>query len=301
MYRCRAPKSQTELDAYYQLRWQVLRSPWQQPKGSEKDDLEAQSYHRVILDGMDNIVGVGRLHKCDQYSAQVRYMAIDDTVQGQGLGKLLLEEFERIARQVGVTKIELNARENALGFYLQQGYQEQGFSHTLYNAIHHIKMTKELVSSNTHLVAKARELQSIWHQTIPLSKAMNINICHFDQQQLVTNCEPIFNKNLHNTMFAGSIYTLATLTGWGWVYFALLQYKQQADIVLAEGNIRYLAPLAGVAHAQTSKVLATGNGDALALGRNARFSIEVQVCCGDKTVAIFTGAYVAVLKRVKLV
>lgn len=299
MYRCRAPKNQTEIDTYYQLRWQVLRSPWQQPKGSEKDELESQSYHRVILDDMDNIVGVGRLHKCNQHSAQIRYMAIDDAAQGKGLGKLLLEEFERIALQVGVTKIELNARENAIGFYLQLGYQDQGFSHTLYDVVHHTKMSKKLANSKTHLLAKADKLQAIWHQTIPLSKAMNINICHFDQQQLVTNCEPTFNKNLHNTMFAGSIYTLATLTGWGWVYFALQQYQQQADIVLAEGNIRYLAPLAGVAHAQTSIALVTGSGDALALGKNARFNIEVQVCCGDKTVAVFTGYYVAVLKRDK--
>jgi thioesterase domain-containing protein len=299
MYKCRAPKNQLELAAYYQLRWHVLRQPWQQPLGSEKDDLESQSYHRVIVDDMGNILGVGRLHKCAQDKAQVRYMAVVDEAQGKGIGKLLLKEFEDIAMQVGVTTIELNARENAIGFYSQLGYENQGFSHTLFEDVHHTKMSKNLASSTYHLTEKSQELQAIWHQTIPLSKAMNINICHFDQQQIVTNCEPIFNKNLHNTMFAGSIYTLATLTGWGWVYFALQKYLPQADIVLAEGNIRYLAPLAGIAHAQTSQTLVTGNGDALTQGKNARFVIEVQVCCGDKTVAIFTGSYVAVLKRDK--
>ncbi|UUO23302.1 GNAT family N-acetyltransferase [Colwellia sp. M166] len=297
MYRCRAPKNQAELDAYYQLRWQVLRSPWQQPKGSEQDELESQSYHRVILDDMDNVIGVGRLHKSEQHKAQVRYMAIAETAKGQGLGKLLLTELESIARQVGVDSIELNARESAIGFYLQLGYQDQGFSHLLYEKIAHTKMSKHLGYSSEHLIEKSQVLQTLWHQTIPLSQAMNINICYFDQQKLVTNCEPAFNKNLHHTMFAGSIYTLATLTGWAWVYFALQTYQQQADIVLAEGSIRYLAPLAGVAHAQTCQALVTGNGDALSLGKNARFTIEVQVCCGDKTVALFTGAYVAVLKR----
>ena len=161
-------------------------------------------------------------------------------------------------------------------------------------------MTKSISHANKHLIHNAVDLQQLWHETIPLSKAMNINICYFDEQKLLTSCEPSFNKNLHNTMFAGSIYTMATLTGWAWVYFALQAYQQQADIVLAEGNIRYLAPLAGVAHAQTCQTLVTGNGDALALGKNARFTIEVQVCCGDKTAALFTGAYVAVLKRDKL-
>ncbi len=300
MYLCRAPKNQAELDAYYQLRWQVLRSPWQQPKGSEQDELESQSYHRVILDDMGNVIGVGRLHKSGQYKAQVRYMAIAETAKGKGLGRLLLTELEGIARKVGVSSIELNARKNAIGFYLQLGYKDQGFSHLLYGKIPHTKMSKHLNHSNEHLSEKSEALQTLWHQTIPLSQAMNINICYFDQQQLVTHCDPGFNKNLHHTMFAGSIYTLATLTGWAWVYFALQAYQQQADIVLAEGNIRYLAPLAGVAHAQTCQTLVTGNGDALALGKNARFTIEVQVCCGDKTAALFTGAYVAVLKRDKL-
>ena len=90
MYQCRAPKNQAEFDGYYQLRWQILRSPWQQPLGSEQDDLEGQSYHRVIVDDIDNVVGVGRMHKCSQDTAQVRYMAIDDSAQGKGLGKLLL-------------------------------------------------------------------------------------------------------------------------------------------------------------------------------------------------------------------
>ena len=301
MYRCRAPKNKTELDAYYQLRWQVLRSPYQQPKGTEKDELESQSYHRVILDDMDNIVGVGRLHKSDQNTAQVRYMAIAESVQRKGLGKLLLAEFESIAVQVGVTKIALNARASAVGFYSQLGYQDQGFSHTLYNVVHHTKMTKKLVYASTHLVERAQALQALWHKTIPLSKAMNMNICYFNNETLITNCEPTFNKNLHDTMFAGSIYTLATLTGWGWVYFNLQHYSQKADIVLAQGNIRYIAPLSGVAHARTSLVQVTGNGEALAQGKNARFSIEVEVCCGDNTVAIFTGSYVAVLQRDKLV
>lgn len=300
MYQCRAPKNQSELDAYYQLRWQLLRKPWQQAKGSEQDELESQSYHRVIIDDIGNVIGVGRLHKSAQHTAQVRYMAIDEVGKGQGLGKLLLTELESIASKLGVHHIELNARDTALGFYLKLGYQNQGFSHLLYEQISHTKMTKQLSAAHGHLRERSLELQALWHKTIPLSQAMNINICYFDQQQLLTNCEPIFNKNLHDTMFAGSIYTLATLTGWAWVHFALQGYQQQADIVLAEGNIRYLAPLAGVAHAQTCERLVTGNGDALALGKNARFNIEVAVGCGDKTVAIFNGSYVAVLKRSKV-
>jgi thioesterase domain-containing protein len=297
MYKCRAPKNQAELEQYYHLRWQTLRKLWQQPSGSEKDDLEAQSYHRVIVDDMDKIVGVGRLHKYSQAQAQIRYMAISHHLRGKGLGKLLVIELESVAVQAGVKTIELNARDNAIGFYQQLGYVNEGYSHTLFGEVSHNKMTKTLSKADTHLAKVADNLQQLWHQTIPLSKAMNINICYFDQQKLLTNCEPNFNKNLHNTMFAGSIYTLATLTGWGWVYFSLPAQMIEADIVLAEGNIRYIAPLAGIAHAQTSLSLVTSNLEPLAHGKNARFNIDVEVCCGDKVVALFTGSYVAIAKR----
>ena len=296
MYKCRAPKNNAEFEQYYQLRWQILRKPWQQPIGSEKDDLEAQSYHRVVVDDMDNIVGVGRIHNSEQNIAQIRYMAIDPSAQGQGLGNLLIQELERTAAQVGVTRIELNARANAIGFYQQLGYTDEGYAHTLYGEVSHNKMSKVISAPETHLAKAAESLEHIWHQTIPVSKAMNIRIGYFDQQELITSCEPDFNKNLHDTMFAGSIYTLATLTGWAWVYFALQAQAQQADIVLAKGDIRYLAPLEGVAYAKTSISLVTGDSKPLAEGKNARFNIEVQVCCADKVVAIFNGSYVAVAK-----
>lgn len=297
MYKCRAPKNQAELRQYYQLRWQALRQPSQQPMGSEKDDLEAQSYHRVIVDDMDNIVGSGRLHNASQAQAQIRYMAISDHVRGQGLGKLLISELERIAAEAGVKTIALNARVNAISFYQRLGYSDEGYSHTLFGEVKHNKMIKSIVKPDSHLAELADDLQQLWHQTIPLSKAMNINICYFDQEKLRTNCEPNFNKNLHNTMFAGSIYTLATLTGWAWVYLALQAQAQQADIVLAEGNIRYIAPLLGIAYAQTSLNRVTGSLEPLLGGKNARVNIEVEVCCGDKVVALFTGAYVAMAKR----
>lgn len=297
MYHCRAPKNQTELEQYYQVRWQILRQPWQQPIGSEQDDLEAQSYHRIIVDDIDNIVGVGRLHKYSQDHAVIRYMAISKNVQGQGLGKRLIKELESVAAQSGAKTLELNARENAIGFYQRLGYVNQGYAHTLYDEVSHDKMTKDIAKPDSHLTQVADSLQQIWHQTIPLSKVMNINICYFDRHSLITNCDPNINKNLHNTMFAGSIYTLATLTGWGWVYFALQTQSQQADIVLAEGNIRYIAPLSGVANARTSLNLVNGNVEPLAQGKNARFKVEVEVCCGDKVVAAFTGSYVAIAKR----
>jgi len=36
----RSPSQKSEYDACYSLRWQVLHAPWNQDKGTEKDELE---------------------------------------------------------------------------------------------------------------------------------------------------------------------------------------------------------------------------------------------------------------------
>ena len=37
MYHLRVPQTEEELEAYYQFRWEMLRKPLHQPKGSERD------------------------------------------------------------------------------------------------------------------------------------------------------------------------------------------------------------------------------------------------------------------------
>ena len=37
MYHLRVPQTAEELEQYYQFRWEMLRKPLHQPKGSERD------------------------------------------------------------------------------------------------------------------------------------------------------------------------------------------------------------------------------------------------------------------------
>jgi thioesterase domain-containing protein len=296
---CKAPQSLEEFEKYYQLRWQILRKPWQQPLGSEQDEFEQQACHRMILDENNSIVAVGRFHQTSQNQAQIRYMAVNENSQGSGIGKQLIQDLEQAAAMQGIREITLNAREQALEFYQKLGYLNMGFAHQLYNQINHYAMKKHLSPLVSHQAQLAQQLQAIWHNTIPLSKAMNIELCYYDQQSLITTCDQAFNKNLHNTMFAGSIYTLATLTGWAWVYMQLEHagLNSQVDIVLAEGKVRYLSPITGFAQAKTRRELTTDCIDNLKIDKKARFTIKVEVCNGDTVAAIFEGLYVAIPKN----
>lgn len=292
MIPCKIPKTCCEFDAYYDFRWQILRKAWSQPKGSEQDDLEGQALHRMIVDDNDQIVAVGRLHKCHQYHAQIRFMAVAKNQQGKGLGRRIVDELEQVASRLGVKTITLKARENAVLFYQRLGYKNEGLSHTLYGEIKHFTMVKTIAPLLTHQKHLALELQQKWHNTIPLSKAMNIELCYYDQQVLITHCDEAFNKNLHHTMFAGSIYTLATLTGWAWVYMQLKHQNLEGSIVLADANIRYHQPLKGPAYAKTESDQVTGDLSAIALAKKSRFTINVSLYCGDKVAATFKGLYV---------
>ena len=140
----RSPQNAEEWSGYYDLRWRVLRAPWDQPRGSEKDDREEQSQHLMIADADSRPVAVGRLHYNDSSEAQVRYMAVEPGHRGHGLGGLILEEFERRAKATGRTSIVLNAREDAQRFYTRHGFAVTGPAETIFSAVHHVRMRKEL-------------------------------------------------------------------------------------------------------------------------------------------------------------
>ncbi len=288
---CRSPKTAVEFEQYYQLRWQILRQPWGQPLGSERDSLEQESIHRMIIDENDKVLAVGRLEKSSQFCGQIRFMAVNAEAQGQGLGHKIIAALEHQAQKLGITEITLNAREDAVGFYHKLGYNLQGFSHLLFDEIKHFAMSKVLTHANSHQLQASTALQDVWHKTIPLSKAMNIKISYFDGKELITHCDGGFNKNLHNTMFAGSIYTLATLSGWGWVYLQLQQRQLKGDIVLAKANINYHAPITGIGYAQVSAESVSGDFTRLTRGKNARINLTVHLYSGEDIAATFTGSY----------
>ncbi|MFO8023625.1 GNAT family N-acetyltransferase [Thiohalophilus sp.] len=141
------PRTPVQFDAYYELRWQVLRAPWHQSRGSERDEHEADATHRMILDNGQQLRAVGRLHALDSETGQIRYMAVDPVYRGQGLGKQMLLALEDAARAQGLLNLVLHAREPVVGFYRRQGYELLGRSHTLFGEIIHYKMHKALTDS----------------------------------------------------------------------------------------------------------------------------------------------------------
>jgi N-acetylglutamate synthase-like GNAT family acetyltransferase len=139
----RAPKSSAEWEAYYELRWRVLRAPWQ-PGGCDRDETDDSSIHRMVVREDGKVLAVGRLHRLDEDSGQIRYMAVESGFEKRGYGTLVLGALERAAAEIGIEKIILHARERAVPFYQRRGYTTVESSFLLFGEIQHYMMTKKL-------------------------------------------------------------------------------------------------------------------------------------------------------------
>ena len=139
-----APQSDTDWSAYYELRWRILRAPWQQG-GSTHDETDDTSIHRmVVCNGDRKVIAVGRLHSLDDRQGQIRYMAVEQGFERQGNGSLLLASLEQAAQDMGLKKVILHARENALPFYQHHGYTLVERSFLLFDEIQHYLMSKRM-------------------------------------------------------------------------------------------------------------------------------------------------------------
>jgi ribosomal protein S18 acetylase RimI-like enzyme len=139
-----SPRSPSEWEAYFDLRWRILRQPWGQPRGSERDSEDDSAFHLLLMDAAGKALACGRLHLTAPGEAQVRYMAVDEHARGCGCGGRILEALEAEARGRGGRKIVLNARDNAVEFYRKRGYSILGDAETLFGVIRHVRMAKLL-------------------------------------------------------------------------------------------------------------------------------------------------------------
>jgi GNAT superfamily N-acetyltransferase len=136
------PSSTAEFRAYYDLRWRILRAPWDQPRGSERDAQDRIAIHLMLVDSGGRPLAVGRLQFNSIREAQIRYMAVEVAHQRNGLGSRLLAALEDRAWTLGAARIVLDARETALGFYRGHGYTVDGSGPMLFNRIAHVRMSK---------------------------------------------------------------------------------------------------------------------------------------------------------------
>lgn len=138
-----SPSTEEEWESYFEFRWRLLRQPWKQPRGSEKDELDASSKHLIACHEHE-VIGVGRLSISEEFVGRIGFMAVSKKFERQGIGKMLIKHLENHARHQGVSLLWVNARESAYEFYQKQGYKVKRDGKVLFGEIRHFIMNKTL-------------------------------------------------------------------------------------------------------------------------------------------------------------
>lgn len=296
MFKLITPTNENQLSKYYYFRWQMLREPWRMPLGSEKDEYDSMSHHRMIVDGRGRPIAIGRLYITPDCEGQLRYMAVKANRRGKGMGSLLLVALESLARQEGAKRLVCNAREDAINFYEHNGFERRGELTDERGPVRHLQMVKPL-DAMANVLRKPEwcaELQQRWEENIPISEKMGIKILEYTGYQFQCNAPLNPNLNPHNTMFAGSVFTMATLTGWGMAWLLMRERGLEGDIVLVDSHIRYRKPIFSSPVASTSMDSISGDLDRLASGRRARIVVKVTISSNGEDAVEFIGTYMLI-------
>ncbi|HAS4473978.1 TPA: GNAT family N-acetyltransferase [Vibrio cholerae] len=296
MFKLITPTTDNQLNKYFHFRWQMLREPWRMPIGSERDEYDSMSHHRMIVDSRGYPMAIGRLYITPDCEGQIHYMAVKANRRSKGMGSLILVALESLARQEGAKRLVCNAREDAIPFYAKNGFERRGELTDERGPVRHQQMVKTL-DPMANVLRKPEwctELQDRWGKHIPISDKMGIKIQQYTGYQFQCCAQLNPNLNPHNTLFAGSAFTLATLTGWGMAWLLMRERDLQGDIVLVDSHIRYRHPVVQNPVASTSLDGISGDLDRLESGRKARIVVRVIISSGEVEAIEFIGTYMLI-------
>lgn len=127
----------------WDLREEVLRKPL--GLSLKNEDLSWDNEDIIfIAEQSENVVGCLMLHHVGNKTVKLRQMAVYDSWQGRGIGRMLVEASEKYAAQNGYGQVVLHARKGAIGFYTTLGYLSFG-DEFMEVGIAHYAMKKDLL------------------------------------------------------------------------------------------------------------------------------------------------------------
>jgi N-acetylglutamate synthase-like GNAT family acetyltransferase len=107
------------------LRHEILRKPLNLAFEADELDREKNDVLIGVFDE-DKILGCCLLTKVDKDCLRLRQMAVQNNLQGKGIGAAMMNFAENVARDMGYRKLIMHARKSAIGFYEKLGYKVTG-------------------------------------------------------------------------------------------------------------------------------------------------------------------------------
>lgn len=131
-----------EYNQMINLRKEILREPLnlsfkQEDLDNEKNDILIGAFDE------EDMLGCCLLTRVDKNVVRLRQMAVQNSLQGKGIGATIMNYAENVARDRGFKKMTMHARKSAIGFYEKLGYKISGNEFTEVSLPHFI-MEKKL-------------------------------------------------------------------------------------------------------------------------------------------------------------
>lgn len=119
------------------LRYQILRQPL--GLSFSTDELEKEKNNLLIAAfDDDEMLGCCMLTPKNNQMLQIRQMAVQNNLQGKGIGASLMSFIENLARDKGYKCLMMHARNTAIGFYEKFGYRVIGDEFIEVDVPHHV-------------------------------------------------------------------------------------------------------------------------------------------------------------------
>ncbi len=152
------------------------------------------------------------------------------------------------------------------------------------------------MTTQSELIA---ELQATWHRDIPPAAAMEIQVAAYDGRTLTVHAPLAANRNVHGTAFAGSLFSVCVLTGWGATWLALRERGLAGSIVVADSQIKYRKAVSGdlLCRCTTEPQSLDAAFAGIASSGRASLPLGCTIHAGDKLAVAFEGTYVVHAKR----
>lgn len=146
----------------------------------------------------------------------------------------------------------------------------------------------------------AQRLQQLIDSEIMLAKPMGIIVEAADEGAIVLRAPLAPNANHKGTAFGGSLYSIAVLTGWAWITRFLATREIDAEAVIQESNMRFLAPVHGEMRSSI-EIPAADEVEKfqkmLLRAARGRIRLQVNVRAGATVASVFDGLFAAAMRR----
>lgn len=107
----------------YYVRTEAMVKGFNIPLDKEFDQHDTpETQYVLILDGVFPVAAC-RLHRVDDNTAKIERVCVLENYRGKGTGKILIRAAEDWLKEMGVKKVIITSRDEAVGFYEKLGYK----------------------------------------------------------------------------------------------------------------------------------------------------------------------------------